>query len=284
MGDERGRAGEAFAAAIRDDSDAQAALARARLRLAAFGAGVDQVAAARATAVAHIDQCLSLLREARDAGDADRSEEMEALARELKANRTEWEATHGEAYPCELDGWIRQATRAGVDPNAVHDSTPADLLPMIEGHLLRLRDQAQTKPSSMLVQALLIAKMQRSDPFTSFRALVKELRQQLPGVSLSMVRTAFDKSPVLKTWKDAGLAARQRNRKGRDVRLNRVHEDSAGDDGDGAIWARLLAEATPDERARLNAMSDDGRAELIRLERGQLAEDRADRRKARRRD
>lgn len=294
MGDTKHRAGEAFAAAIQDDPEAQAALARAHLRLAAFGATTDQLAAARATAVAQIDQCLSLLREAQRAGDAERSEAMETLARELTANCSEWEATYGEAYPRELDDWIRQATRAGVDPNAIDSATLADLAPKIEGHLLRLRDQAQTKPNAMLVQAMLIARMERGEPFTSFRALVKELHQQLPGASLSMVRSAIDRSRALTEWKKAGL--RHRDRQGRaepltEVRLETLPAPASGDSNaidagldradNDAIWAKLLDAATPEDRARLNAMSEVDRSEVLALHRQQLADDRRAQRKAR---
>lgn len=297
MGDTKNRAGDAFAAAIAGDSDAQKSLARAHLRLAAFGAATDQLAAARATAVAQLDQCLSLLREARDAADAERSEAMETLARELAANRSEWEATYGEAYPRELSDWIRQATRAGVDPNVVDNAALVDLAPKIEGHLLRLRDQAQTKPNAMLVQAMLIARMERGEPFTSFRALVKELRHQLPGASLSMVRSAIDRSRALTQWKKAGL--RRRGRQGRaepltEVRLDTISAPAPADsdaidagldkaDND-AIWAKLLDAATPEERATLNAMSEADRSKVLELHRQQLADDRRAQRKARPRD
>jgi len=254
------------------------------------------LAAARATAVAQLDQCLSLLREAQHAGDAERAEAMETLARELAANRSEWEATYGEAYPRSVDDWIRQATRAGVDPNAVDGAALADLAPKIEGHLLRLRDQAQTKPNAILVQAMLIAKMERGESFTSFRALVKELRQQLPGASLSMVRSAIDRSRALTKWKKAGL--RRRSRQGRaepltEARLDAIPGSAADLDAidavldkadDDAIWAKLLDAATPDDRARLNAMSEADRSEVLALHRQQLADDRRDRRRARPRE
>lgn len=259
------RAGETLAAASRGDPVAQAALARSRLRLRLFNA------------------CLSLHRAVNDARNAEWTQALQKLAPELQANRREWEAVFGEPYPSDLDDWIRQATRAGVDPNAVDRATLADLAPKIEGHLLRLRDQAQTKPNAMLVEAMLIAKKERDEPYTSYRELVKELQLQLPGVSLSMVRTAFDKSHALTAWKEAGLAARARSRKARVGSLNGVHEDTVDDNGDGAVWARFLAEASPAERAQLNAMSETERAKLIQLWRDQLADDRASRRTARER-
>lgn len=150
MSDAKSRSGKSFAAATKNDPVAKAALAQSQLRLAAYGAGAGQVAKTRVAAGALIGRYATLLREAKAAGDAERTQALQTLARELQANRAAWEAAYGEPYPRDLDDWIRQATRAGVDPGAVSSIPPSDVLPVIEGYLLRLRDQAQVSMSADL--------------------------------------------------------------------------------------------------------------------------------------
>jgi len=144
MNTKRVRAGEAFVGAVAGDEDAQAGLRRAQTRLAVFGAGVDRANASKPTIIV---AALASVREAMQAGEAERVDALAQLARKLDASRREWGAAYGEAYPREIEDLIRLGVRAGVDPNAIGEQTAADLLTIAEGYLLRLRDQARAKPT-----------------------------------------------------------------------------------------------------------------------------------------
>lgn len=103
-----------------------------------------------------------------DSWDAKLKEEAEAIA-------NEWERTYGVAYPATIDDWVRQYARASdailiaVEKRYI----PSEVLPAIEGYLLRLQDfkaanvptQAEDKKQSdrLLTREQIAERVQRTD-------------------------------------------------------------------------------------------------------------------------
>ena len=78
---------------------------------------------------------------------AELADTLRKVATELDANREKWEAKYGEEYPRELDDWIEQAVRAGVDPNTVCDTDWDVLVRSVQGYLLRVKDWHPDAPT-----------------------------------------------------------------------------------------------------------------------------------------
>ncbi len=160
-------------------------------------------------------------------------EQVDAWAREEAARR-------GEAWACStLD-------EGGSDSDPIATVIPTDWT---------------------VVQGQLLAKLDRGESFTPLRRLAVEMR-----CCDSTIRKAINKSPRLKAWQ-----AQNGRRKAapKAMRLNEVVNDTVAqakerapddvllDEDVDIVMNRLIQEARPEERARLNAMNQDDRRELV---------------------
>jgi hypothetical protein len=117
------------------------------------------------------------------------------------------------------------------------------------------------------VQGRLLTKWERAEPYTSLRKLAVEL-----GCSDATIRKAIEQSDTLKGWKARSMgpkAAPKATDLGAVVRDNTRQTTEPGpdqvlpDDDVDATMARLIDQARPDERAKLNALDDAGRRALV---------------------
>lgn len=118
-----------------------------------------------------------------------------------------------------------------------------------------------------IIQARLLAKRDRREPYTSCRALSKELK-----CSDATIRKAIGQSETLKGWKarsrgpkaapkatDLSAAVRDNTRQTTEP----APDDVLPDDDVDAVMARLINHASPEDRAKLNALDDASRRELV---------------------
>lgn len=118
------------------------------------------------------------------------------------------------------------------------------------------------------VQRQLLELYDRGEPYTSVGDLAKRL-----GCSKSTVHHAIETSHKLKGWQKRHLDARSASPRARslnDVDQDRIEQKSGVDqdhdsDTDDIVFARLIQEAEPEERAKLNSMDPEQRRELVAL-------------------
>lgn len=128
---------------------------------------------------------------------------------------------------------------------------------------------AGTETDWKVVQGLLLAKRGRSEPFTSGRALAKEL-----GCAESTIRKAIERSDILKGWRSRSRGAKGAPKAstldaatlGREVQSTELAPDSfLPDDDVDATMDRLIAQAKPAEREKLTALDSTGRRKMAAL-------------------
>lgn len=141
------------------------------------------------------------------------------------------------------------------------------------------------------VQVQLLALRGRGEPYTNVRDLAKRC-----GCTDGTIRKAIKRDGVLKGWQRRYRPSLHR---ARTQSLSEVVEDQAGQSKEGAphqvvpddevdaVMARLMEQAKPEERSRLEAMSPETRRELARTCQEQFSDERSSLRtlrKVRRRD
>lgn len=127
------------------------------------------------------------------------------------------------------------------------------------------------------VQGRLLAKRDRNERYTSLRKLCAELK-----CSDATIRKAIGESETLKGWQarevgvkaapkatDLGAVVKDNTRQATEPAPDNVLPD---DDVD-ATMARLIDQARPDERAKLNALDDAGRRALVATYQSQNLDD-----------
>ena len=215
-------------------------------RLAGEVAGTGALATAR-TFLADVKRAReALLREPWHPDNAESVARIDAARRTLADHRRGFEATLEAA---EHGDWERAAP-APVSPGACDDNRTGG-----------------THIDWSAVQALLLAKRERGEPYTSLRTLATEL-----GCSDSSIRKAIKGSDLLKGWK-ARSAKPKAAPKATD--LGAVARDNVpqstepapddlltGDDVD-IVMAWLIDQAGPVERAELHALDDAGRRAAV---------------------
>lgn len=128
-----------------------------------------------------------------------------------------------------------------------------------------------------IVQGQLLRKRDLGEPYTSLRTLSREL-----GCCDATIRKAIDESDTLKGWKarSAGAKAAPKAADLGAVARGRTHQTTEpaphdvlpADDVD-ATMSRLIGQAKPAERARLNALDDAGRRALVAAYQAQNLDD-----------
>lgn len=127
------------------------------------------------------------------------------------------------------------------------------------------------------VQRRLLAKRDRGEPYTSLRKLCAELK-----CSDATIRKAIDESETLEGWQvrsagpktapkatDLGAVVIDNTRQTTEP----APDDVLPDDDVDATMARLINQARPDERAKLNALDDAGRRALVATYQSQNLDD-----------
>lgn len=127
------------------------------------------------------------------------------------------------------------------------------------------------------VQGCLLAKRERREPYTSLRMLANEF-----ACSDATIRKAIDRSETLRGWRarsaepkaackatDLGAVVRDNTRQTTEP----APENVLPDDDVDATMARLIDQAKPDERAKLNALDDAGRRALVATYQSQNLDD-----------
>jgi hypothetical protein len=167
-----------------------------------------------------------------------------------------------------------QRAAAAVDPGAIDRAAERAAAKAVEA--IETRDTpgiGGTGTDWKVVQGRLLAKRDRGEPYTSLRKLCAEL-----GCSEATIRKAINKSETLKGWRARGKglnAAPKATDLDAVVRDNTrqttepAPDDVVSDDEVNATMARLIDQARPDERAKLNALDDAARRELARMVRSQ---------------
>lgn len=161
-----------------------------------------------------------------------------------------------------------QRAAAAVDPHAIDRAAERAAAKAVEA--METRDDTGiggTDTDWKDVQGRLLAMWDRSEPYTSLRTLAAEL-----GCSDRTIRKAIDDSETLKGWKarstepkaapkatDLGAVVRDNTRQTTEP----APDDVLPDDDVDATMARLIDQAMPDERAKLNALDDAGRRALV---------------------
>lgn len=118
------------------------------------------------------------------------------------------------------------------------------------------------------IQGRLLVKRDAGEPYTSLRNLASEL-----GCSEQMIRKAIERSQTLEGWRarsaesnaapkasDLGVMVRDTARQ----RTEAAPDDYLPDDEVDTVFAILLDKAKPTERAKLNALNDEGRRALAK--------------------
>jgi biotin operon repressor len=127
------------------------------------------------------------------------------------------------------------------------------------------------------VQGRLLAKRESGEPYTSLRTLADEL-----DCSTATIRKAIKESTLLKGWQvrsERRKAAPKATDLGAVARDNRAQatesapDDVLLDEDVDAIMARLINQAGPDERAKLNALDEEKRKALAAAYQAQNLDD-----------
>jgi hypothetical protein len=178
--------------------------------------------------------------------------------------------------PDMLDRLHRAA--AALDPGAIDRVAERATAKAVEA--METRDAAGiggTNTDWNDVQGRLLAKRDRGEPYTSLRKLCAEL-----DCSDATIRKAINKSETLKGWRarsnglktapkatDLGAVVRDNTRQTTEP----APDDVLPDDDVDATMARLIDQARPDERAKLNALDDAGRRALVATYQSQNRDD-----------
>lgn len=161
-----------------------------------------------------------------------------------------------------------QRAAAAVDPGAIDRAAERAAVKAVEA--METRDDTGiggTDTDWKDVQGRLFAKRDRGEPYTSLRKLSDEL-----NCSDATIRKAIDDSETLQGWRARSTGPRAAPRAtdlGAVVRGNArqatepAPDDVLPDDDVDATMARLIDQAKPAERAKLNALDDAGRRALV---------------------
>ncbi len=205
--------------------------------------------------------------------------EARTLKMELQAKADEL-CTARNVNPDPVDGWVNRDTTPAAHGNHDAIDRAAERAAAKAVEAMETRDApgiGGTDTDWKDVQGLLLAKRDRDEPYTSLRKLCRELK-----CSDATIRKAIDKSATLKGWqaRSAGAkAAPKATDLGAVVRDNArqttepAPDDLLPDDDIQATMARLIDQAKPDERAKLNALDDAGRRALVATYQSQNLDD-----------
>lgn len=195
---EKIRAGEAFKRLAEHDAGAKAFLAR----LEAAGPRLET-----------LNRVLAILLYRRGESLEAR---LDALAEEgrrlIEAEREAWRQKFSEPFPASIEDWQRWAARVGLPADWIvaGDWTPGDVLPVVEGYLLRRKDHRPAAPEAAdhqaesggqgTVNARMLELVQR-DLARVGGWTAKEWACELGCAASTVVETP--------TWKDLGLARKR---------------------------------------------------------------------------
>lgn len=129
MSNQERSAGQHLLSLLQSNREFRAGAERGLLKLRAFSSAVDRIGTGEVAP-----------------GDEYQAEINRLYAKyhnEVQRMESHWEAEFGAPYPRSIEEWMRWAARVGWSGERVVQGewTPRDLFPIIEGYLLRLRDQ-----------------------------------------------------------------------------------------------------------------------------------------------
>jgi len=162
---QRSRAGEAFAAILKDDPKTQAAWGRAQSQLQAFSMALRTIGPSSgqlwAVAASFFSQAAA---EAQRQHQPELTALLDQVRTQIELGRREWESLYGEPAPRDLCDWERLAVRAELDANQIYrgDWTLAKAEPIIQGYLLRLRDAARLLEAKQAMPAEALRGIERA--------------------------------------------------------------------------------------------------------------------------
>jgi hypothetical protein len=174
---------------------------------------------------------------------------------------------------------VAERTLNGASTSSAHSLVPTDRA-----------NKESAKVTWQEVQAQLLSMRDRGERYTNGRDLAERC-----GCTEGTIRKAIKKSAILKGWR---IRYRSPSRGIRTQPLSEIVEDQTGqstegaphqvvlDDDVDAMMARLIKQAKPEERSRLEAMSPEARRELARTCQEQFSDEKSSSRaprKARRR-
>ena len=169
-----------------------------------------------------------------------------------------------------------QALNAVPDPNIIRAGGTAVTVPTLPGGSEQ-RGIGGTDTDWKDVQDKLLGKRDRGEPYTSERRLAEEL-----GCSSGTISKAIDKSESLRGWVARHVGAKAAPKAtgvdGAVADNTRQSTEPAPDDflppdDVDATMARLIEQANPEERAKLNTLDEAGRRELVATYQAQNLDD-----------